>query len=523
MKASRSLSYHELLQGTISVRSQILQVLEQDHLGDVEEKRVAFLVPSGSDYVQIQWGIWAAGGIAVPLCTTHPFAELEYTIQDSDSSLLFLHEDYLHHKQAFEKTFPNLQIIELGKSGFGVQKEEGNITTLRLAPIIDPSRRALIIYTSGTTSKPKGCVSTHDTIFFQASSLVEAWKYGPSDHLIHVLPLHHVHGIINGLTATLLAGGTVELHPKFDPAAVWRRWMEGGSTMFMAVPTVYSRLVSYFNENIAGTPEEEQARLGSKRLRLVVSGSSALPLSIRQEFHEITGQTLLERYGMTEIGMGLSCRYEDADEAGRPVGSVGWPLGGVEVRLVAEGGQVIEDNSKEEGEIQVRGRNVFKEYVSASDRGHPSRPASNFAFRYWGRAEATSKEYTTDGFFKTGDIAFRDDHGAYFISGRQSVDIIKSGGYKISALDVEREILSHVFGVREVAVVGIEDTEWGERVAAVVAFEQNREVGLKEFRDCLRSHIAPYKIPTVLKVVSEIPRNAMGKVNKKQLVRDLWC
>lgn len=176
------------------------------------------------------------------------------------------------------------------------------------SPACPMDRRALMIYTSGTTSTPKGCVTTHRNITHQAKSLVKAWEYSLSDHLIHVLPLHHIHGIINGLTASFMSGVTVEMHPKFDPKIIWERWQDKhSSTMFMAVPTIYSRLVDYFDSYIRGTERESTARDGAKALRLVVSGSAALPTPIKTRFEEITGQVLLERYGMTEIGMRISC------------------------------------------------------------------------------------------------------------------------------------------------------------------------------------------------------------------------
>lgn len=313
------------------------------------------------------------------------------------------------------------------------------------SPFYYPERRALMIYTSGTTSNPKGCVTTHKIITFQAQCLIHAWKYESSDHLIHVLPLHHIHGIINGLYATLLRGATVEMHPKFDPAVIWSRWQDkGSSTMFFAVPTIYSRLVDYFETHIRGTEQENAAREGAAALRLLVSGSAALPTPIKTKFAAITSQTLLERYGMTEIGMGLSCGL---DPELRIDGSVGWPLPGVQVRLTDKETGAVVDSDDVDGMIEVKGDNVFLEY--------------------WRRPEDTAKEFTEDGWFKTGDVAQRNAEGAYFIQGRASVDIIKSGGYKISALEVERKLLA-LDDVQEVAVVGISDEEWGQRVAAVV-------------------------------------------------------
>lgn len=368
--------------------------------------------------------------------------ELLYVVGDSDPSLVIVHP-------AFEKLAPALRdgcsaaIPFMGLDPFSRNDAPSLPSFSSSSPT---SRRALIIYTSGTTSSPKGCVTTHEIITHQASSLVKAWQYGPKDHLIHVLPLHHIHGIVNGLVASLLSGATVEMHPKFDPKVIWERWETRDSTLFFAVPTIYSRLNDYFDAHIRGTVQEEAARAGARSLRLMVSGSAALPTPIKAKFAEITGQSLLERYGMTEIGMALSCGLEIEK---RVDGSVGWPLPGVQVRLTdKDTGRVIEA-ADEDGMIEIKGGNVFLEY--------------------WRRPDATASEFTVDGWFKTGDVARRDSSGAYFIQGRASVDVIKSGGYKISALEVERKMLA-LDSIQEAAVVGLKDEEWGQRVAAIVRF-----------------------------------------------------
>ncbi|KAH1318869.1 hypothetical protein KXX47_002228, partial [Aspergillus fumigatus] len=281
---------------------------------------------------------------------------------------------------------------------------------------------------------------------------------------------------------------------------IWNRWQDqDSSTMFMAVPTIYSRLIDYFEANIRGTDKEAAARSGAKSLRLVVSGSAALPTPIKTKFAAITGQILLERYGMTEIGMALSCGL-DVDK--RIDGSVGWPLPGVQVRLVDKETGAIIETANEDGMIEIKGENVFLEY--------------------WRQPDATAREFTADGWFKTGDVARRDGSGAYFIQGRASVDLIKSGGYKISALEVERKMLG-LDTIEEVAVVGLADEEWGQRVAAVVKQRPGTEpLDLLGLRAQLKQEMAPYKIPTVLKVVDCIERNAMGKVNKKIIVQKYW-
>lgn len=285
------------------------------------------------------------------------------------------------------------------------------------------------------------------------------------------------------------------MFPKFDGKAVWNRWLNTSLpqvTLFMCVPTVYARLIAYYDETLGSTHAKEVVD-ACQRFRLQICGSAALPSPIKRKWEQISGGVvLLERYGMTEIGMALSNGYEPEK---RIDGSVGWALPGVTVRLIATdgSGKDVTNANNEPGEIQVKGDNVFLEY--------------------WRKPEATKKEFTEDGYFKTGDIAISDQshNGAFFIQGRASVDIIKSGGYKISALDVERELLS-LNVIDEAAVVGLEDEEWGQRVAAVVTLANGTEVlKLKDLRNMLRKNMAPYKIPTVLKVVDEIPRNKMGK------------
>ncbi|KAL4925133.1 acyl-CoA synthetase [Aspergillus undulatus] len=491
-------TFAQLLSDAAALKKRILEELSLTSTGDLEERRVAFLVPNGYDYVVTQWAVWAAGGICVPLCTSHPVRELLYTIGDSEPSLIIIHPTFAKFETPLCEAEPSRLFMVL--TPFTQATNPAQIP--EFAPTYHPDRRALMIYTSGTTSNPKGCVTTHKTITFQAQCLIQAWQYQATDRLIHVLPLHHIHGIINGLVATLLAGATVEMHFKFDPATIWSRWQEqNSSTMFFAVPTIYARLVDYFESHIRGTENETPARQGANKLRLLVSGSAALPTPIKTKFAAITGQTLLERYGMTEIGMGLSCGLDNSQ---RIDGSVGWPLPGVQVRLTnKETGAIIDPaDTESDGMIEVKGDNVFSEY--------------------WRRPEATVKEFTEDGWFKTGDVARRNSEGAYFIQGRASVDIIKSGGYKISALEVERRLLA-LSEIQEVAVVGISDEEWGQRVAAVVKQREGTEpLELQTLRANLKQEMAPYKIPTVLKIVDGIERNAMGKVNKKTVVTKYW-
>jgi malonyl-CoA/methylmalonyl-CoA synthetase len=361
---------------------------------------------------------------------------------------------------------------------------------LAALPKITAERRAMILYTSGTTSRPKGVVTTHANITAQITSLTKAWEWSAEDRILLCLPLHHVHGIINVVSCALWSGAVCEMLPRFDANRVWNRMTRGGLTLFMAVPTIYFKLISEWESCSPG--RRAMMRGGAHKLRLMVSGSAALPVSTLERWREITGHTLLERYGMTEIGMALSNPYRGE----RIPGTVGKPLPGVEVRLVDDKGRAVAEGVP--GEIEVRGENVFHEY--------------------WQRPEAT-REAFRDGWFRTGDTAVV-ENGVYRILGRTNIDILKTGGHKVSALEIE-EVLREHLGVRECAVVGVADAEWGERVCAALVLKDGQTLDLEGLRAWAKERLAAHKIPSRLLVVEELPRNAMGKVTKPQ-VKELF-
>jgi malonyl-CoA/methylmalonyl-CoA synthetase len=270
---------------------------------------------------------------------------------------------------------------------------------------------------------------------------------------------------------------------RFDAEATWDRIGRGDLTLFMAVPTIYRKLVTAW-ETVA--PERRRAwSAGCRCMRLMVSGSAALPVQTLERWKEISGHTLLERYGMTEIGMALSNPLHGE----RRPGFVGTPLPGVEVRLVDENGRPVAGGAP--GEIEVRGPTVFVEY--------------------WHRPGDTAGAFH-DGWFRTGDVAVVED-GAYRILGRRSVDIIKTGGYKVSALEIEEVLRTHP-AVAECAVVGVDDPEWGERVCVAVELRGSGELTLAELQAWATERLAPYKVPRAVRCVSALPRNAVGKVMK---------
>jgi malonyl-CoA/methylmalonyl-CoA synthetase len=446
---------------------------------DLDEARVAFLVPPSFAYAAVQRGVWRAGGVAVPLAVSHPPAELDYVIRDAGAEIV------VSHPAGADVLRP---LAAAAGARFLTTDEALTTAPLERTAHIGSPRRALIIYTSGTTGRPKGVVTTHANVGAQIAALVSAWGWSPQDHLLLALPLHHVHGIINGLGSALAVHATCEMLPAFDAEKVWSRLASGEVTVFTAVPTIYNRLIASWE---AASPDVQRARSeGVRRLRLMMSGSAALPVQTLERWRQISGHTLLERYGMTEIGMALS---NPLDGTRRP-GFVGGPLPGVEVRLMDDKGACVGDGAP--GELEVRGPAVFLEY--------------------WNRPEETTNAFR-DGWFRTGDMAVF-ENGAYRLLGRTSVDIIKTGGFKVSALEIEEVLRTHP-AIAECAVVGVDDAEWGERVSAAVELRNGVALSLDELQRWAKPLLAPYKIPRALATVAALPRNAMGKVVKPEVRR----
>ena len=465
-----SYTYEALLESSARAASSILAGDD-----DLSEKRAAFLIPSSFEYVAVMLGIWRAGGIAVPLCVSHPDPELEYVLENSGAAVVIASPEF---EDRLRRLAGRVNARFLGT-------EEALSSRNRALPRISEDRRAMIIYTSGTTSRPKGVVTTHENVKAQIASLVEAWEWSQTDFILDVLPLHHLHGILNALLCAISTGARCELVQGFDALRVWEKFIENDYTLFMAVPTIYSRLIRSWGE--AGDEAKKIMSAACRRMRLMVSGSAALPVSTLERWLEISGHILLERYGMTEIGMALSNPLRGERLPGR----VGGPLPGVDVRLLGESGGVVRGEGA--GEIIVRGKNVFLEY--------------------WNKPGPTRESFIKGGWFKTGDLAERSGDGAYRILGRNSVDIIKTGGYKISALEIEEVLRGHPY-IEECAVVGLPDEEWGESVCAAIVLTEGHDVSPESLKEWLRERLAPYKIPSRIIKVSELPRNQMGKVMK---------
>ncbi|CAL8350807.1 unnamed protein product [Merluccius merluccius] len=502
-------TYEQLYRHSRGLAHQISSALLGCSHGDLQGKRIAFLCANDASYTVAQWAAWMCGGVAVPLYQKHPESELEYIVSDSQSAMLVAGHPYAGQLEPLASRL-GLPCLPLPATN--------DLDSLQCAetPETEPDvtdwaqRPAMIIYTSGTTGRPKGVLHTHGSVQAMVQGLVSAWAWSKDDVILHTLPLHHVHGIVNKLLCPLWAGATCVMLPDFHPHKVWEKLLSSEAprvNVFMAVPTIYSKLILHYQQHLTQPNVRDYIRaVCQERIRLMVSGSAALPLPVLQSWEQISGHTLLERYGMTEIGMALSNPLLGP----RIPGAVGVPLPGVEVRIVLDNGSsivVAEGNHRhsqvcpglegKEGDLLVRGTTVFKEY--------------------WNKPQETKESFDADGWFKTGDTAVYKD-GVYWIMGRTSVDIIKSGGYKISALDVERHLLAHP-DITDVAVIGVQDPTWGQKVTAVVELGGGHPMTLDQLKAWAREHMAPYSIPTGLLVLDQIPRNQMGKVNKKELLQ----
>jgi malonyl-CoA/methylmalonyl-CoA synthetase len=455
-------------------------------LGIRSGDRVAVFAESSPGVVIALLGHYRVGAIHVPINTRYRAAEAGHILRDSGSRAV---------------------IFAPGSEQEKVLAEIGNVSSLEhRIPIGEVSRpfesrvpgpesrlpadddAALIVYTSGTTGKSKGAALSFRAIVDNMDALTSMWGFSREDRLVVCLPLFHVHGLCIGVHGALLHGMALLLQPRFHAGEVVRAFAERAATVFMGVPTMYVRLL----EHLTNHPE---AGADLARARLFTSGSAALPAADFAAFERATGHRILERYGMTETLFTLSNPYEGE----RRPGTVGLPVSGCEIRLVDEAGSDVPDGQA--GEILVRGNGLMT--------------------GYWGRPEDTGSAFR-DGWFVTGDVARRDADGYVRILGRKSVDIIKSGGFKISAREIEDVVAAHPT-VREVAVVGAPDRVWGERIVAAVVLRDptNAAAAAAGITDLCARTLADYKRPREVRVVTELPRNALGKVQKHRIVDEI--
>ena len=494
----RRVTYRELKEASVAYAADWAGAFGFDVGGSLEErgrgKAVGVMALPGAEYCAAMLAAWRLGWIAVPLSPSHPIGELTHAIREAKIEVIFVTDNLIDKVADLES--PSCHVRRLRDiDDVPRDRDAASRDDLTASPEPEPDDGALVIFTSGTTGAPKAALHTHASLAAQIDSLTKAWGWSCEDKILHALPLNHVHGIVNAWMCAHANGAQVTFCAKFSATQWWRvvvDWKQTPTTMFMGVPTMYVRLIQAYD---AVTSEERRAEMSAaaSRLRLCVSGSAAMPVPVAKRWSEIAGgEELLERYGATEIGMALSQPLRGRRVPGR----VGHPLPGVEVKIV-------------DGELRVKGPGVFGGYV--------------------GRPEATAACFDGDGFFITGDATEYEDEnlGGYRIMGRTSVDIIKHGGHKLSALEIESAVLEHP-GVGECAVCGLPDDVYGEIVGCVLApapASVNADGApvsppptAEELRAFLRDGLASYKAPSVVVVVDAVPRNAMGKVNKRSLV-----
>jgi fatty acid CoA ligase FadD36 len=344
-------------------------------------------------------------------------------------------------------------------------------------PEPSPQATALVIYTSGTTGPPKGVQLSRRAIAMDLDALAQAWQWTPHDTLVHGLPLFHVHGLVLGLLGSLRIGNRFVHTGKPTPTAYAQACSEVGGTLYFGVPTVWSRVVG-----------DTAVAEALKPARLLVSGSAPLPVPVFDQLVRLTGHAPIERYGTTESLITLSTR---ADGERRP-GWVGLPLAGIQTRLVDDAGGQVPHDAETIGRLQVHGPTMFDGYLN--------------------RADATAEAFDTDGWYRTGDVAVVDSGGMHRIVGRESVDLIKSGGFRVGAGEIETALLGHP-GVSEVAVVGLPDEDLGQRIVAFIVGDAEPDALI----DYVAQQLSVHKRPREVRIVDALPRNAMGKVLKKEL------
>jgi malonyl-CoA/methylmalonyl-CoA synthetase len=504
---------------------------------------IAFLCRPSIKYVVTLLSIWRLGHIAVPLSPLHPTNEILHVIKDSKSEIVIVEAPLENLVQIDDKLIVQEQIYPTVINFEKIAMRNNDDVIRQILPSLmnnsnvnDNDDDAYIVYTSGTTGTPKGVVHTHAAIKTQVEDMVSEWKWNPNDHILHFLPLHHLHGIVNKLFCCLWVGGTVEF---IEPSAdiLWSRIIQNNNNkypqptanLFMAVPTIFQKMLETYHTY--PTEKQNEIQHACKSFRLMVSGSAALPINVLDEWRQATGHILLERYGMSEFCMGLTNPYEPIEN--RTPGFVGKNFPSIDIILCEyeeDDDETVEPESKINtdrpialpskgvsipGEIRIKGSGMFSRYLNLDD--------------------VTKEAFDINGYFKTGDIAvFDSDINSYKILGRKSTDIIKHKGFKISALEIERYVLEHP-NVLEACVFGVPDTVHGEGIYCLLRCintcnwkiterhpeEEGKIIFESEMNIFLSQRLAKYKLPSQYKIVDDIPKNQMGKINKKIVMKQL--
>lgn len=503
----REATHIQLVSDVLAMKEHLWNTLGHDvqvALQRKEEVYIAVLAPGGHEYAVAMLAILAVGAAAVPMTVALPPEEAVYFATKSRAAAVLVSSDALRLGLQLEKLIKHQD----PQSNFSCVPVTPHTWIAPLNPedimistdlYLDDNAPGVIIFTSGTTGPPKGSVMRRAYTFDGALAVADHYAITQDDVLLHLLPVHHATGLGIMFFPFLISGALIEFRSgSFSPEWTWSRWRKGGITFFSGVPTIYMRMMRYYQRTIVHDTNVRQYIDGARRLRACLCGTSALPKPIADFWTEILGRKILLRYGASEIGATFKVSLSDTEV---PDGSVGTKFPGYDIELSKTGEG--SDGTGMQGEILVKGPEMFSKYIFDP--------------------VATAAAHDERGYYKSGDIARREGK-YYFILGRASVDIIKSGGYKISALDIEREIMALPY-VAEVMVVGVPDEEFGQRVACTVSLKGPADteaplykLTIQKLRLDLRARLAGYKMPTLLRVVDgELPKSGTGKVIKKVL------
>ena len=453
-------------------------------LGVKPGDRVAAQVEKSVEALLIYLAALRAGAVYLPLNSAYTTGEIRYFLGDAEPTVFVCRPEVAADMKALAATVGVPSVETLGSTGEGSLMEAARAETPEFDDVTQTrDDLAAILYTSGTTGRSKGAMLSHGNLESNAAVLRDVWRFAPEDWLLHALPIFHTHGLFVATNVTLMTGSSLIFLPDFNASEIIRLLPK--ATVMMGVPTFYTRLLA----------RDDFTRELVAHMRLFVSGSAPLSVETHKEFRERTGHAILERYGMTETNMNTSNPY-DGD---RIPGSVGLPLPGVEIRIAdPETGRSLPQG--EVGVIDIRGPNVFK--------------------GYWRMPEKTREEFREDGFFISGDLGRVDERGYVSIVGRAK-DLIISGGFNVYPAEVEAAIEA-LPGVAECAVIGVRHADFGEGVVAIVTPKPGADLEEKALQAALSNELAKFKQPKRVFITSELPRNAMGKVQKKEL-RDRYA
>jgi len=446
--------------------------------GIVPGDRVAVHVEKSPQAVFLYLACLRAGAIYLPLNTAYTREETDYFLDDAQPKVMVCPPDRFEEIASLCRGRDIPQLFTLGPAGEGTLMEKSRAQSPAfLTAAVSENDVAALLYSSGTTGKPKGAMLTHRNLATNAATLVQAWGFARDDVLLHALPIFHVHGLFVALHCAMMSRSRLLFLPHFDATQVCS--LLPRATVFMGVPTYYTRLLAQgqFNRDVC------------QGMRLFISGSAPLLPDTFEQFRQRTGHTILERYGLTETLMNTSNPLEGP----RLPGCVGLRLPGVMVRIAGQDDQPLAAEAV--GEIQVRGPNVFA--------------------GYWRRPEMSTSCFTPDGFFRTGDLGRLDAKGYVFIVGR-SKDLIISGGYNVYPKEVE-DCIDRLAGVQESAVIGMPHPDYGEAVMAIIVPRPGAALEAEAIKPRLGGSLANYKLPKLAVLTKELPRNAMGKVQKSRL------